>query len=134
MIWLYALIGLLVGFALAYLFLRTRQMRNQLSEIATLQGQIREREELIEGLRETHLADARTLATREEQIKQLEGRIEEQARQFEASKEDLAREFQLLANKILEDNSKKFTAQNKEGIDAVLTPLREKIKEFESKV
>lgn len=43
-------------------------------------------------------------------------------------------EFENLANKILEDKSKRFTEQNKENIDTVLNPLKEKITEFEKKV
>ncbi|MGB1319114.1 MAG: DNA recombination protein RmuC, partial [Flavobacteriales bacterium] len=39
-----------------------------------------------------------------------------------------------LANKILEEKSKKFTDQNKENLENVLKPLRERIKDFEKKV
>ncbi|MDA9262081.1 DNA recombination protein RmuC, partial [Flavobacteriales bacterium] len=38
------------------------------------------------------------------------------------------------ANKILEEKSVKFTAQNKENIDSVLAPLSDKLKSFETKV
>ena len=43
-------------------------------------------------------------------------------------------EFENIANKILEEKSVKFTAQNKENIDTVLAPLSEKLKSFETKV
>lgn len=43
-------------------------------------------------------------------------------------------QFKNLANEILEEKSQKFTIQNKENIDAIMTPLRERIKEFQEKV
>ncbi len=43
-------------------------------------------------------------------------------------------EFQNLANDILEEKSKKFTAQNKENISGILKPLNEKIKDFEKRI
>jgi len=43
-------------------------------------------------------------------------------------------QFKNLANEILEEKSQKFTTQNKENIDAIMTPLRERIKEFQEKV
>lgn len=45
-----------------------------------------------------------------------------------------ASEFKNLANEIFEDKSKKFTEQNKENINAILSPLQQKIREFELKV
>lgn len=43
-------------------------------------------------------------------------------------------EFEVIANKILEDKSKKFTDQNKTNLDIILNPLKDKIKDFEEKV
>jgi DNA recombination protein RmuC len=43
-------------------------------------------------------------------------------------------EFENIANKILDDKSKKFTDQNKTNLDIILNPLKEKIKDFEDKV
>ena len=41
--------------------------------------------------------------------------------------EQLRKDFELLANKILEEKSNKFTEQNKENIKNILNPLQEKI-------
>jgi len=43
-------------------------------------------------------------------------------------------EFENIANRLLEDKSKKFTEQNREKIDELLRPLGEKLKSFEDKV
>ncbi|ALJ06417.1 DNA polymerase V [Pseudalgibacter alginicilyticus] len=54
--------------------------------------------------------------------------------EIEERQEQLRKDFELLANKILEEKSNKFTEQNKENIKNILTPLQEKIKTFEEKV
>jgi len=48
--------------------------------------------------------------------------------------EDLENKFKVLADKILVDNSEKFSKQNKDSIKNILEPLENKIKEFEKKV
>lgn len=54
--------------------------------------------------------------------------------EIEQRQEQLRKDFELLANKILEEKSNKFTEQNKENIKNILNPLQEKIKTFEEKV
>lgn len=46
----------------------------------------------------------------------------------------LRKDFELMASKILEEKSEKFTLQNKENIKQILHPLQEKIQLFEKKV
>ncbi len=58
----------------------------------------------------------------------------EQKEEVEKLQEKFTKDFEILANKILEDKSKKFTERNKENIESILTPLNKKIKEFEEKV
>ncbi|MBU2920765.1 DNA recombination protein RmuC [Winogradskyella psychrotolerans] len=48
--------------------------------------------------------------------------------------EQLRKDFELMASKILDEKSEKFTLQNKENIKNILNPLEEKIKTFEKKV
>ena len=43
-------------------------------------------------------------------------------------------EFEHIANKILEEKTSKFTANNKANMDLILSPLKENIKAFEEKV
>lgn len=57
-------------------------------------------------------------------------RDEELAKQ----QEQLRKDFELMASKILDEKSEKFTLQNKENIKNILNPLEEKIKVFEKKV
>jgi DNA recombination protein RmuC len=58
----------------------------------------------------------------------------EQLAKVDALKTQMAQEFQLLASKILDENSKKFTEQNHTNLAHLLDPLRERITEFQRKV
>ena len=55
-------------------------------------------------------------------------------KELEKQQEQLRKDFELLANKILDEKSNKFTEQNKENLKTILNPLQEKIKVFEDKV
>ena len=54
--------------------------------------------------------------------------------ELEERQEQLRKDFELLATRILDEKSEKFTLQNKENIKNILNPLQEKIKTFEEKV
>jgi DNA recombination protein RmuC len=50
------------------------------------------------------------------------------------AKASLTTQFENIANKILDENSRKFTEQNSRGIGEMLSPLRQKIEDFQTKV
>jgi len=54
--------------------------------------------------------------------------------ELKKQQEQLRKDFELLANKILEEKSTKFSEQNKEQLKLILNPLQEKIQTFEKKV
>ncbi|MBT8273509.1 MAG: DNA recombination protein RmuC [Bacteroidia bacterium] len=54
--------------------------------------------------------------------------------ELKKQQEQLRKDFELLANKILEEKSTKFSEQNKEQLKQILNPLQEKIQTFEKKV
>lgn len=84
----------------------------------------------------------------QDEVRQLNGRLEASIEKFKLQDERLKQqkdeldelhkkfntEFENLANRILDEKSKTFTEKNKENLDAILTPLRERIKDFEEKV
>lgn len=61
-------------------------------------------------------------------------RLEEQKAELESIQEKFSKEFELVANRILEEKSIKFTDQNKQNLDTILNPLKERITEFQKKV
>lgn len=92
-----------------------------------LKADLKEAQEKLSEV-EKNLASART------HFKDQEARQAEQKKEFEELNKRFNTEFENLANKILDEKSKKFTDQNKENLENVLKPLRERIKDFEKKV
>lgn len=83
----------------------------------------------------------RTLAARSDVITELETRLEtershheEKLALLEQARGQLSGEFQNLANKIFEEKSARFSAQNKDQLGHLLTPLREQLGEFKRRV
>ncbi len=71
---------------------------------------------------------------KEGQINNLQQNLTDQKSEIEKLQEKFTKEFENLANKILEEKTIKFTQQNKENLQQILTPLNDKIQSFEKKV
>ncbi len=61
-------------------------------------------------------------------------KLEEQKSELEAIRRSFNKDFELIANKILEEKTSRFTETNKNSLDALLNPLKENIKSFQEKV
>ena len=68
------------------------------------------------------------LTARNVAFENLQHRFEEKKGELEQLQEKFTKDFEIIANKILDEKSTKFTLQNKENLDALLKPLQEKIK------
>ncbi len=68
------------------------------------------------------------------QLQNLEEKLNNQKQEIETLQQRLAKEFENLANKIFEEKSEKFVRQNRDSLDVVLNPLKEKMEEFRKKV
>jgi len=82
---------------------------------------------------EKHQIDIR-LAQKVSEFSNLEEKLNENKAEVEKLQEKFSKEFEILASKILEEKSVKFTEQNKENLKNILSPLQEKIQTFEKKV
>jgi DNA recombination protein RmuC len=74
------------------------------------------------------------LTKSEVDFENLRERNVEQKQEVEKLQEKFTKEFENLANKILEEKTSKFTQQNKENLQNILSPLQDKIQLFEKKV
>jgi len=74
------------------------------------------------------------LTARNVEFLNLEKRIKEKTEELATLQEKFTKDFELVANKILEEKSSKFTLQNQENLDKILKPFQEKIQNFEKKV
>ncbi|AZJ35884.1 DNA recombination protein RmuC [Tenacibaculum singaporense] len=153
---------LLIGFVIGNLLskLKFKQQTSDLEkEIVTLQNhqanfeiQKKEKEELFSQQKEDFLnrLDEKTkenselrrekeftaleLARKNEELKNLQLKLNENKEEVEKLQDKFTKEFENLANKILDEKSNKFTEQNKKNIKDILNPLQEKIQTFEKKV
>ncbi len=139
--------GLLVG-GLAVLLWK----RNQSDGTATELMELRTRLGVEEARAAQLLADRSRLEQQLQQEQQQLIRLSEEKSALEARQnyqdEKLARqqqemdqirekftlEFKNIANELLESRSKTFSTQNQQQLELLLSPLRERLKEFESKV
>lgn len=74
------------------------------------------------------------LAGKEVEIKNFKEKIRDNKTELENINKRLKDEFENLANKILDDKSKKFTEQNRNNLTLILDPLKEKLGSFEKRV
>jgi len=101
------------------------------------QSLLAERKELKEELdeeRENALIAERTLESTKSYYLAQHEKLEEQKGEIEVIKKQFNTEFQVIANRILEEKTAKFTETNQLSMSQILDPLKEKIKSFEDKV
>jgi DNA recombination protein RmuC len=96
--------------------------------------QMRSFEATLESERKLVMELNASLAGEKANAENLRERLENQKKELEAVHQRLTVEFENLSSKILDEKSKKFTEQNRNNLDIILNPLKEKIKEFEQKV
>ncbi|MFI1743714.1 DNA recombination protein RmuC [Thalassobellus sediminis] len=104
--------------------LQINQLKETISKIETEREAIRSEKEFLNT----------ELARRNSEYENLQQQNIKRDAEIEERQEQLRKDFELLATKILDEKSEKFTLQNKENIKNILNPLQEKIKVFEEKV
>ncbi|KAB1159481.1 MULTISPECIES: DNA recombination protein RmuC [Tenacibaculum] len=148
---LVALFTLILGFIIGTLIskLKTKQVVSDLEKEMSaieinqsnmevqkreIQNRLEEKVKEIEEIRREKEFSSIELARKNEELKNLQLKLNENKEEVEKLQDKFTKEFENLANKILDEKSTKFTAQNKENIQNILNPLQEKIKTFEKKV
>ena len=107
---------------------RQNQLGSTIQELKETITKIEHERESIRNEKEFLNTELSRRNTEYENLQQLNlKRDEELAKQ----QEQLRKDFKLMASKILDEKSEKFTLQNKENIKNILNPLEEKIKVFE---
>ncbi len=144
LIYILPVIALVIGIVLAYFFtkLKFEKVTTALNERINAfvnDKEIKERSisDLklnIESIRSEKELTNIELTKKVSDISNLQTKLSEQKEDVENLQIKFAKDFEILANKILEEKSTKFTAKNKENIAQILNPLQEKIQSFEKKV
>lgn len=137
---LFLLIGVALGAMVAWLAVRLRQASHrgfsqeeveQKYILRTLYAELRNELNARLADLQNKIAENATLG---EANRTLGERMEQSRKELEDLQKKFNTEFENLANKILEEKSKKFVEVNEEKIANILNPLKEKIQTFEKKV
>ena len=110
---------------------RQLQLNNNISELRQTVDKIETEREAIR--REKDFLSTE-LSRRNTEFENLQRQNLKRDEELAKQQEQLRKDFELLATKILDEKSEKFTLQNKENIKQILNPLQEKIQLFEKKV
>jgi DNA recombination protein RmuC len=143
-LYIFPLFALLIGALLGYLYTKSkidRQLNAKdsslmiaQSELDYLKKEFNQAKENLNVIRAEKDSLAIELAKKESEGNTLLVKLTEQKNEIENLQERFTKDFEILANKILEEKSTKFTEQNKENLKTILSPLQEKIQLFEKKV
>ncbi|WP_339752165.1 DNA recombination protein RmuC [uncultured Winogradskyella sp.] len=100
------------------------ELKQNIEKIKTEREEIRQKKDFLNT----------ELSRRNTEFENLQQQNLKRDEELEERQEQLRKDFELLATKILDEKSEKFTLQNKENIKQILNPLQEKIQLFEKKV
>lgn len=142
------IIGLIVGGAVGFLLASLRKKDQPATidtsleiEAGTLRNdnmrlvqELSASKEELSGIKSAYQTLLQSEATLKSKYEALEEKLETQKTELDQLQERFRKDFELVANKILEEKSEKFTEQNKKNLDSILTPLKERIGEFQKKV
>ena len=101
-----------------------RELKENLIKLEVDRESIRNEKELLN----------QELARRNTELENIQQQNIKRDEELAKQQDQLRKDFELMASKILDEKSEKFTLQNKENIKQILNPLQEKIQTFEKKV
>ncbi|MDD5376549.1 MAG: DNA recombination protein RmuC [Candidatus Gracilibacteria bacterium] len=111
------------------------------AEKISLEKTISEKESTIQDLELKRSASEKTiveltgkLAGLDNENKNLLEKVEKRKQEIEDTKKEFKTEFENIANKILESNRVSLTKDNREQVDILLKPLKEKLETFQKEV
>ena len=135
-------IGAVVAWALAYYRILASSSQTYLKEIeqkyvskdvhSSLQSSHDNLKREIDNKTQAFLEVNKELSSQEQINAHLEEKLSIQKQELEELQVRLNTAFENLANRILEEKSKKFTDQNQIQMEQLLNPLKDRIKEFQS--
>lgn len=102
--------------------------------VSLLTGELQSVKVVLDKERQERQAVERTLEGTNAYLQAQQEKYLEQKEEIAQIKEKFNADFQVLANRILEEKTQKFTAYNQEQMGKLLDPLKDKIKSFEERV
>lgn len=136
------LIGLLLGGLIVWLYMKLSLSSRYISrrelekshvsnaQFLLLQDQLNQCRQDLQQKDKELMAATQELSARKADLRHMQEKLETWEQQMTALQQQTKLEFENLANKILEEKSKKFTNENQKQLNDLLNPLRERIREF----
>jgi DNA recombination protein RmuC len=88
------------------------------------------RADLHEKEQELRMVSSQLAATKQS-LTHMDAQLLNQKQELQALQQQMQQQFELVANRLLEEKSQRFTQQNQQQMTDLLTPLRQKINEFQ---
>jgi len=133
----FLIIGIGIGLLIGFLAFRKKDDSGQKVSDAITDGLRREaqsaKEEVVQERSKSESLQIERTRLQTENDNLIE-KLKEQKTQLEDLQERFSKEFENLANRILDDKSKKFTEQNETQLKNILDPLKDRIRDFEKRV
>ena len=137
----------LAGLVIAYLAMKSKvsALQEKFNQAVVAQGvlegqarhQAQEAEALKSLLRDAHAETmelTNALTKTESDYEHLRERMHEQSKELEQLREKFLQQFQHISNQVLMTNAEHFNKASSENLERILSPLKERIREFEAKV
>lgn len=129
----------LLAIAIIFLIILTLRKPNKPSEqelfsVGFLKDENQKLQQELTQLRADYINENNRATRAEENLKAQREISIKQQQNLEELQQKFTLEFSNIANKILDEKSAKFTAQNQTNLDQILSPLKANIKSFEEKV
>ncbi len=157
---LFLVIGLAIGFVIAFFFLKSKKtipieevnrLNEEFNSLKVEVGKYSERIKLIESDKTSLQSELKTEREKSEKLTSensslksdytnLQTKLSEQKSEIEELQQKFTKEFENLANRIFKEKTDEFSKQNefskqsKTNLQDILNPLKERITEFQSKV
>jgi len=134
---LYLSVAFVAGVTLTWLLLRLRGQAHQatlLERCAAADRTYADAKQELDVARSQIVVLSAQAAKADADLQNANNRMQEYAGNLEAMQSRLKTEFENLANRILEEKSSRFTAQNQTNLEQLLGPLKTQIGEFKTRV
>ena len=151
---IYLILGLIVGFVIAFFFLKSKKtipieevnrLNEEINSLKVEAGKFSERIKLLESDKSSLQTELKTEREKSEKLtsensslksdySNLQQKLAEQKAEVEELQQKFTKEFENLANKIFKEKTDEFSKQSKTNLQEILNPLKERITEFQSKV
>jgi DNA recombination protein RmuC len=128
------ILGLAIGYAICYYLMVKAKSIQASQEADRLRQDLQESRNKREADQQTIAQNQGEIARVTTQLKEAEVRLQEQKSEIELLHKQLTEKFELIANRIVSQNSKSMQERHEEKLKDILNPFKERIEKFEKQV